>query len=116
MHLVVTPARGAAVRMLDRGESCKGIGYRLSDAAREGGPAPAIRGRTMRSSARLRLGAWSVASVVLALALSASSQAQPQDQDDDAYDNGHRSGHDDRRSTWEPSTSLVFKRYLEPFP
>jgi hypothetical protein len=70
----------------------------------------------MRSSARLRLGAWGAASVVLMLALGGAPQAQPQDQDDEPYDNGYRNGYDDRRSTWEPNTSLVFKRYLEPFP
>jgi hypothetical protein len=51
----------------------------------------------------LRLGA----SAVLALALAAAPQAQ----DDEGYDNGREA----RRSTWELSTSLTFKRYLEPF-
>ena len=69
----------------------------------------------MRSGARLRLGAWGAAPAMLALALALSTALRAQE-DDDAYDNGYRNGYDDRRSTWEPSTSLAFKRYLEPFP
>src|SRR5262245_52481621 len=71
-----------------------------------------FEGRAMRSSARLRLGATVATSVVLALALFAVPQAQ----EDDESDSGYRNGREDRRSTWEPNTSLTFKRSLEPFP
>jgi hypothetical protein len=61
----------------------------------------------MGSSATFRF----LASFLLALALSAALQAQ------DDYDNGNGDrGNGDRRSTWELSTSLRFRRYLEPFP
>jgi hypothetical protein len=60
----------------------------------------------MRTSAILRLGA----SVVVAL-LSLFCVAQGQE-DDEGYGNGNEA----RRSTWEPSTSLAFQRYFEPFP
>jgi hypothetical protein len=60
----------------------------------------------MRTSAILRLGACVV---VALLFLSCVAQAQ---EDDDGYGNGNEA----RRSTWEPSTSLAFQRYLEPFP
>jgi hypothetical protein len=66
----------------------------------------------MRSSARLRLGAIAAAAV-LALGLAAATHAAEDDNDD--YDNGYRNGPENRRSTWEPSTSLTFNRYLEPF-
>jgi PAN domain-containing protein len=59
----------------------------------------------MGPSALLRLGA----SIIVALALCGALRAQ---EDDDDYPNGNG----DRRSTWEPSTSLVFQRYFEPFP
>jgi hypothetical protein len=65
----------------------------------------------MRSSARLRLGA----SVVVAAALALAAALHAQDDNDEDDNNGYRNGYEDRRSTWEPSTSLTFKRYLEPF-
>lgn len=55
----------------------------------------------MGTFASIRLAAVLIA----ALALSGSLPAQ-----DDEYDN-----EDGRRSTWEPNTSLTFRRYLEPF-
>jgi hypothetical protein len=60
----------------------------------------------MRGSAILRLGA----AVVVALATLTAVHAQ---EDDEGDDSGN--GYDARRSTWEPSTSLTFQRYFEPF-
>jgi hypothetical protein len=60
----------------------------------------------MRTSAIQRLGA---SLVVALLALFCVAQAQ---EDDEGYGNGNEA----RRSTWEPSTSLTFQRYFEPFP
>src|SRR5262245_34087986 len=65
-------------------------------------------GFSMGSSAIARLGAL----VVVALALSASLPATGQEDGDDNEDNGYA----DRRSTWELGTSLLFRRYFEPFP
>lgn len=57
----------------------------------------------MRTSAILLLGAC------VLLCLSCVAHAQ---EDDEGYGNGNEA----RRSTWEPSTSLAFQRYFEPFP
>src|SRR5262245_43960029 len=67
-----------------------------------------LRGIIMGSSAISWLGAL----VIVALALSASPPANGQE---DGYDNGDNENAD-RRSTWELGTSLLFRRYFEPFP
>lgn len=58
----------------------------------------------MRTSAILRLGAC------IAVALAMVSRAPGQEDDE-----GNNSAGEARHSTWEPSTSLTFQHYFEPF-